>query len=113
MKKSTKISSGTVWIVFLLTMISFIYPVVVHAKSVAVVEGATFNVANSINDNLTIYTGKNVVVHLRSGKSFEGYVKSVGNHLVHLEKIAGRDFYDALIRIEDITALEVKFRDMK
>lgn len=43
----------------------------------------------------------------------EGYVKSVSNNLLHIEKLAGRDFYDALIRIEDIISIEAKFRDMK
>jgi hypothetical protein len=32
---------------------------------------------------------------------------------MHVEKLAGKDFYDALIRIEDITAIEAKFRDLK
>lgn len=113
MKKSMKIASGAVLAVILLAMILVVYPAVVQAKSVVAVEGAMFNVTNSMNDNLKIYTGKNVVIHLRSGKSFEGYVKSVGNLFVHLEKIAGRDFYDALIRVEDISAVEAKFRDMK
>jgi len=54
-----------------------------------------------------------VVIYLRSGKYFQGHVKAIGDHLIHLEKIAGKDFYDALIRIEDITAIEAKFRDMK
>jgi hypothetical protein len=43
----------------------------------------------------------------------QGYVKSVGSGLLHLEKLAGKDFYDALLRIEDISAIEAKFRDMK
>ena len=76
-------------------------------------EGATFNVSQSINDNLKIYTGKEVVIHLRSGKSLQGFVKSVGNHFLHLEKLSGRDFYDALIRIEDVSAMEARFREMK
>jgi len=63
--------------------------------------------------NLKIYAGKDVFVHLRSGKTIQGYVKSVGNDFLHLEKLAGRDFYDVLIRMDDIGAIEVKFRDMK
>jgi hypothetical protein len=64
-------------------------------------------------DNLKAYVGKDVTVHLRSGKTLQGYVKSVGSGLLHLEKLAGKDFYDALLRIEDISAIEAKFRDMK
>ena len=82
-------------------------------KKVTVLEGTAFDTAVSLADNIKVFTGKDVFVHLRSGKTIQGYVKTVGNSLLHLEKLAGRDFYDALIRVEDITAIEAKFRDMK
>jgi hypothetical protein len=82
-------------------------------KKVTALEGAEFDTAASLADNIKNFSGKDVFVHLRSGKTVQGYVKSVGNVLIHLEKLSGRDFYDALIRIEDISAIEVKFRDMK
>src|SRR5512136_1312727 len=82
-------------------------------KKATALEGVKFNTAESLADNLKTYVGKDVIVHLRSGKTIQGYVKSVGNGLLHLEKLAGRDFYDALIRTEDISAVEAKFRDMK
>jgi len=82
-------------------------------KKATALEGVKFDTAASLADNLKIYVGKDVHVHLRSGKTLQGYVKSVGNGLLHLEKLAGRDFYDALLRIEDISAIEAKFRDMK
>jgi hypothetical protein len=37
----------------------------------------------------------------------------VGDHFVHLEKLAGREFFDVLIRIEDISAVEARFRELK
>ncbi len=84
-----------------------------QAKSVTATEGAKFDVQNPLGDNLKRFLGKDVYVHLRSGKTLQGYVKSVGDHFVHLEKLAGRDFFDALIRIEDISAIEAKFRELK
>jgi hypothetical protein len=82
-------------------------------KIMTALEGVGFDTAASLADNIKSFSGKDVFVHLRSGKTVQGYVKSVGNALIHLEKLSGRDFYDALIRIEDISAIEVKFRDMK
>jgi hypothetical protein len=82
-------------------------------KKVTDLEGGQFNTGASLADNMKPFVGKDVFIHLRSGKTFQGYLKSVGNGLVHLEKLAGREFYDALIRIEDISAVEAKFRDMK
>jgi hypothetical protein len=82
-------------------------------KTATPLEWAKFDTGASLSDNIKTFAGKDVLVHLRSGKTVQGYVKSVGNGLLHLEKLAGRDFYDALIRIEDISAIETKFRDMK
>jgi hypothetical protein len=82
-------------------------------KKPTALEGAVFNTAASLSDNLKIYVGKDIYVHLKSGKTIQGYVKSVGNNLLHLEKLAGKEFYDALVLIEEISAIEAKFRDMK
>jgi hypothetical protein len=30
-----------------------------------------------------------------------------------MEKLAGRDFYDALVLIQEISAMEAKFRELK
>jgi small nuclear ribonucleoprotein (snRNP)-like protein len=79
----------------------------------AAAQGVGYNVAASLKDNLKSLTDKDIYVSLRSGKVYQGRLKSVGEHLIHLEKIAGRDFYDALIRIDDISAIEARFRDLK
>ena len=50
---------------------------------------------------------------LDSGKTFVGIVKEVGNHLMWLEKLEGKEFFDALIRINSITAIDTRFRDLK
>lgn len=92
---------------------SFFSPLESQARSVVPVEGAKFDTSWSLADNLKSYAGKDVFVHLKSGHTLQGYVKAVGNNLVHLEKLAGKDFYDALIRIEEISAVEAKFREMK
>lgn len=83
-------------------------------KKPTALEGIKFETGASMADNIKTFTGKDVVVHLKSGKTVQGYVKSVSNTLLHVEKLAGgRDFYDALIRVEDISAIEAKFRDLK
>ncbi len=52
-----------------------------------------------------------VAVHLRNGETLEGGVGGVADHHVVLSGLADRDFYDAVIRIEDISAIEVRARD--
>lgn len=83
------------------------------ARSVVPIEGSNFDISLSLIDNLKIYMGKNVFIHLKSGETLQGNVKAVGNNLVHLEKLNGKDFYDALINIEEINAIEAKFRELK
>jgi hypothetical protein len=115
MKKGMTLILRTLWMVtFCLAVSAFLLePAQAQPKKVTALEGAIFNTAASMQDNLKIYVGKDIFVHLKSGKTIQGYVKSVGNGLLHLEKLAGRDFYDALIVIEDISAIEAKFRAMK
>ena len=54
--------------------------------------------------------GQFAFVTLKSGKTLSGDIKEVKNGLLHLEKIDGRDYFDALIRVEDISAFEIQFR---
>lgn len=74
------------------------------------VEGVNYNVNASMADNLKSLTGKRIVVTLNSGKAFTGNVKEIGNHLVHLEKLEGKEYFDALILIQDISAIDTRFR---
>jgi hypothetical protein len=83
------------------------------ASNLVAVEGVSYNVDASLADNLTTLIGKKVYVTLESGKTLTGFVKAVGNHLLHLEKLAGKDYFDALIRIERIGAIDTRFREVK
>jgi hypothetical protein len=76
-------------------------------------EGIKYDVNFSLEDNLKLFVGKRVYVTLDSGKTFVGIVREVGNHLMWLEKLEGKEFFDALIRINSITAIDTRFRDLK
>ncbi|MBU0675174.1 MAG: hypothetical protein KJ950_11070 [Proteobacteria bacterium] len=82
------------------------------APTVVPVKDAAFNVNAGMVDNLKMYVGKKITITLDSGNVFTGLVKEVGNHLVHLEKLEGKEYFDALILIEQITAIESRFREM-
>jgi len=77
------------------------------------VPGVSYNVNASLPDNLKSLVGKKVYVSLDSGTTFAGTVKQVGEHLLHLEKLDGKDFFDALIRLEDIAAIDTRFRELQ
>ena len=89
-------------------------PAVAEANTkVVAIEGISYNVNSSLADNLKSLVGKKVSVTLDSGKTFTGIVKEVGNHLIHLEKLDGKDYFDALLRIENISAIDTRFRDIQ
>lgn len=49
-------------------------------------------------------------VLLKSGKEYNGMIKEVGQHCIVFEQKGSRSFYDAIIRIEDVSSIEVRVR---
>jgi len=100
--------------VLLFVSVFIIFPKNVFAKQeVVAIEGMGYNVNSSMTDNLKSLVGKKVSITTISGKTFSGVIKEVGNHLIHLEKLESKEFYDALILIENISAVEALFRKYK
>jgi hypothetical protein len=66
--------------------------------------------AGDIPDVLRARSGKAVTLLLRSGKEYGGTVGEVRGQSVVLKSIAGKEFYDALIRLDDISAVEIRNR---
>jgi fumarate reductase subunit C len=69
-----------------------------------------FNAGITLADNLTALKGKTVTIYLVSGQSMTGIVKDVKDTVLHLEKISQKEFYDALIRVDLISAIEARVR---
>ncbi len=76
----------------------------------APVEGVGYNVDASMFDNLKALGGKKVYVTLKSGKTLAGTVGKVSTAFLHLEQLEGKEYFDALVRIEDISAIDARFR---
>jgi small nuclear ribonucleoprotein (snRNP)-like protein len=73
--------------------------------------GLAYDVNTSMADNLKGLLGKKVHVTLANGAALTGNVKAVGNELLHLEKLEEKEYFDALVRIADIGAIDTRFRD--
>jgi len=83
------------------------------APELVPVDGAKFSTQASMADNLRALSGKRVSVMLDSGITLTGIVGEVGMHLLHLERLERKEYYDALVRIDDIRAIETRFREIK
>lgn len=87
---------------------------IVAASSLCVAaEEAKFELSSSasIRDILVMYAGKRVALRLQSGEEIEGTVTTVGNFLVHVSKLAGKEFFDAVIRIDRISVVRMRMRE--
>ena len=73
------------------------------------VAGVDYNIGHTLAQNLTSLTGKQVTLHLVSGDTLAGKVKAVNDQMLHLEKLERKEFFDALILIRDISAIETRF----
>jgi molybdopterin-binding protein len=52
--------------------------------------------------------GTQITLHLDDGAELTGKVRKVTEELVQLGNLSGRDFYDAVIKIEKISAIIVR-----
>ena len=114
LKKTKMVVSVTLAVAVLFCTAILMLPNETNAGTkVVAIEGVSYNVNSSMADNLKSLMGKKVYVTLDSGKSFAGNVKEVGDHLMHLEKLDGKDYFDALLRIENINAIDTRFRNIQ
>jgi len=65
----------------------------------------------TMREVLSEYTGKRVALRLESGDEIEGTVTMVGNSLLHLAKLSGKEFYDAVVSIDKISAVRMRVRE--
>jgi hypothetical protein len=71
----------------------------------------TLSTSGTMRDALMrLGDGAEVEISLANGKSYRGKLGSVGDHSVIVTELAGKEFYDALIKLDDISALEVRVR---
>ena len=67
--------------------------------------------ADAIKVNLERQVGKRVRLRLLSGGDVEGTVVSVGTAAVHVARLAGMDFFDGVVRLDQIAAVIVRVRN--
>ena len=91
--------------------------VVLGCAAVAAVPGASLaqDIAMEVNaepvkTNLERQVGKRVRLRLVSGQDIEGTVFAVGTNAVHVARLAGMDFFDAAVRLDQIAAVIVRAR---
>ena len=54
--------------------------------------------------------GKRVSVVLTTGPELAGVVSSVGDKVVHLSELTGREFFDAVVNLDQVGAVVIRTR---
>jgi len=73
-------------------------------------DAPVFATSATLADNLKGLSGKRVTIYLKSGTSLSGTIKATGDHLLHLEKLEGKDYFDALILMQEVAAIDTRAR---
>lgn len=82
----------------------------VSAVGVYAEEKLVLKASDGIKEVLTAHIGKRIAVKTDSGEALEGSVSMVGDQLVRLERLSGKDFYDAIVRIDKITSVTIRVK---
>ena len=64
-----------------------------------------------IRETLQQKTGARVTLQLLGGQELSGKLAEVGETAVHLSELTGKEFYDAVIRLDHISAIVLRMRD--
>lgn len=73
--------------------------------------GLTLKPSAEMAEILSENTGKRVAIRLGTGEEIEGTVTTVGKSLVHISRLAGKEFYDSVVRIDKISAVRIRVRE--
>lgn len=110
MKRTKRSDNVLAALIISLIFVGFFAPRITFAQQAAEPE-VVMDASSTMKDNLNSLIGKTVYLNLRSGKSLVGVVKKIGGQMVLMEEVGSRSYLDALVRIDDISVVEVKARN--
>lgn len=70
----------------------------------------SLNDATTIKDVLSQHVGKRVAVRTDGGETLDGTVAKVTGQLVYIEKLVGKEYFDAVVRIDRISSVTFRMR---
>jgi hypothetical protein len=70
----------------------------------------TIKPGDTVQKVLEDQKGKRVTVRLLAGEELTGKVKNVSKELLHLGELAGKEFYDAIVDMNKVSAIIVRVK---
>jgi len=74
-------------------------------------EDFSIKAGDTIQGLLEVQKGKKVTVRLSGGEELTGMVTTVTKELLHLGKLSGKEYFDAIIDMTRITAMIVRTKE--
>lgn len=73
-------------------------------------QGVSVSASDTTQSVVAAQKGKRITVRLRSGQEISGTVRDVTDRLVVIGEISGKEFFDAVIRLDDVEAVLIRTR---
>ena len=64
----------------------------------------------TIAEQLMAAKGQRVVLFMRAGRDVEGTVGMLSKEVVEVKGLVGREFFDAVVRVDDVSAVVYRVR---
>jgi hypothetical protein len=80
-------------------------------SNTAIAEPLSINEKDDIESILKAHNGKRVTVKLNSGDELTGTVGAVNDDLVHLRELSGKEFFDAVVDTDEVSAVIIRTKE--
>ena len=90
------------------TVVALLVSVAALASSQAADSRLEFQQGDSMHSVLLRQAGQVVEIRLKSGEKLGGKIEKVGEKLVHLSQLTGAEFYEAVVAVEEISAVIIR-----
>lgn len=77
-------------------------------SATAFADKLAYEPSDTIASILKKQVGQRVELRIEGSEKISGKVEAVGEKTVHLSALAGQEFYDAVVSIEEITAVVIR-----
>lgn len=94
----------------LLSSIIFCLSIFTSSSLLASDKAISISKQETLKTLLIKLSGKNVTLKLESGEELTGQLNSVGQHLVELNTLQGREFFNAIVMLDGIDGVIIRNR---
>jgi hypothetical protein len=75
---------------------------------IAWAEPLSIKPGDTLQKQIEAQKGKRITIRLQSGEELTGILRATTNDLIHLGELSGKEFFDAVIDANKVTALIVR-----